>query len=234
MALPQINAVPQYELTMPSTGKAHKFRPFLVKEEKVLMIAAESQDMKQMVNAIGNIVESCVEGVKKDELSSIDIEYSFLQLRSKSVGETSKIAFTCKKCETEIPYEGNIAKIEPPTVQEKTKKIDLGNNIYLNLSMPKYTRLGEIDVNENSATDSVFNLITTCIDSIVTENDHIKASGIETKELQSFIEQLTSDQFKQVQEFIADLPRLKHEIEYECPSCKEKDKIILEGVQSFF
>ena len=91
MPLPQLNAVPQYELIMPSTGKAHKFRPFLVKEEKVLMIAAESQEMSQMVNAIGNIVESCVEGVDKKELSAIDIEYSFLQIRSKSVGEIAKI-----------------------------------------------------------------------------------------------------------------------------------------------
>ena len=233
MPLPQLNAVPQYELIMPSTGKAHKFRPFLVKEEKVLMIAAESQEMSQMVNAIGNIVESCVEGVDKKELSAIDIEYSFLQIRSKSVGETSQVSIKCEGCEAEIPIDINISEIKPPDIKEKKKKVNLGNNIHINLTMPKYISMADIDVNPENGTEAVFTLIATCVDSVITENEHIKASDVSHQELKEFIESMTNDQFKEIQEFIQNLPRLKHEIEVTGP-CGHVNKSVLEGVQSFF
>lgn len=233
MALPQLNATPKYELTMPSTGKTHKFRPFLVKEEKVLMIAAESQQLRQVVHAMGDIVETCVEGVKKEDLSSIDVEYAFLQLRSKSVGEKTKLNMTCAECKTESEVEVDLASIPAPEAKAKKAKIDLGNNIYLNLATPRYTQMADLNIEEGKETESLFFLITSCIESIQTENDHFAAKDASTEELVEFVESMTTNQFAKVQEFINDLPRLNHEIKWTGP-CGHKNTHKLEGVQSFF
>lgn len=234
MTLPQLNAVPQYNMTLPSTGKEHRFRPFLVKEEKVLMIASESQDNKTIVQAIGDIVESCVEGVDKNTLSSIDIEYAFLKIRSKSVGETTDVSFTCKGCQAEVPVTINLDEIQAPKFDKNaSKKVDLGNNIYINLRVPAYSKMADLDINDTSATNAVFGLITTCIESIITENEHIKAADVSYAELNTFLESMTNAQFKNIQNFVESLPRLSHTIKFTGP-CGHKNEVTLEGVQSFF
>lgn len=235
MALPKLNAVPKYELTMPSTGKKHRYRPFLVKEEKVLLLAQESNDPKQMIFALADMVESCVEGVNKQELAPIDVEYSFLKVRAKSVGETSEIVLKCEKCEASNPQTINLDNIEPPEGKAQgATKIDLGENIFINLKIPSFIEMTDIDISAESGTETVFNLIALCIESVQTEDENINSSDVDISELKEFIESMSVDQFGKIRDYIDTIPKLAHHIEYDCAGCGHKNKIELEGVQSFF
>jgi len=235
MALPKLNAEPKYELTMPTTKQKHRFRPFLVKEEKVLLIAQESQDSKQMIHALADMVESCVEGVEKQNLAPVDVEYCFLKVRAKSVGETSEISLKCPKCEASQGHTINLDTIEPPEGNHLgQQKVDLGNNIFINLKAPSFVEMSDVDIVEGSSTDTVFNLISLCIDSIQTEDENIKSTDVSQQELNEFIESMSQEQFQKIRDFIDTIPKLSHKIEYTCNSCGEEISMDLEGVQSFF
>ncbi len=235
MALPKLNAVPKYELTMPSTGKKHRYRPFLVKEEKVLLLAQESNDPKQMIYALADMVESCVEGVDKKTLAPIDVEYSFLKVRAKSVGETSELLMKCEKCEAQNPQVIDLDKIEPPVGKAQGKtKIDLGENIFVNLKIPSFVEMTDIDISAESGTETVFNLIALCVESIQTEDENINAKDVDISELKEFIESMSVEQFGKIREYIDTIPKLQHTIEYNCSGCGHENKVELEGVQSFF
>jgi hypothetical protein len=236
MALPKLNAVPKYDIVVPSTQQAVRFRPYLVKEEKVLMLAMESQDQKQSLNAIVDTIVACVsEDIERNKLTTFDVEYMFTQIRSKSVGETSKVSIKCKECdhsnEVVIPLES--IKINMP--DNIVTLIELTPEISVQLKWPTYSDLGNLDMSAGaSQVKQTFEMISKCIDSVLTGDERISMKDEPKEEVMDFIESLTSEQFDKIREFVEQMPKLKHDVEFTCTSCSEANKITLEGMNDFF
>ena len=244
MALPKV-VTPTYELNIPSTGEKYKYRPFLVKEEKTLLMALESGSEESMTKAMQDIIESCSEGkIKTKELAPFDIEYFFLHLRGKSVGEKLKVKVPrpedlkcCKDADASDHHEVDIDidEIKIDTSKVKSSEIKITDDIGLKLKYPnvdlvnKYATAGE-----NISADNVFKLIGECIDYIWDGDDIYKAKDSTKKELDDFIESLSSGQFGKVRDFFESMPRLQHEINWICPKCKKLKPLVLAGVDSFF
>ena len=244
MALPRV-ASPTYELKIPSTGQKVKYRPFLVKEEKTLLMAMEAGDNKAMSRAMQDIIVACTEGaVDLKTLASFDIEYFFLQLRGRSIGEVLTINprrpenFKCceEATENDICEVGiNIDDIVMDTSKIEDSEIKITENIGMKLKFPqietvqKYAGEGEDIKSEN-----VFKLIIDCIDYIWDGEEIFKAKDSTKKELNDFIESLSSSQFTKVRDFFESMPRLIHEIDWKCPKCKKSTSLIIQGIDSFF
>jgi len=244
MALPRV-ASPTYELKIPSTGQKVSFRPFLVKEEKTLLMAMESGDSQAMTRAMQDIISSCTEGeVDLNSLASFDIEYFFLQLRGRSIGEVLTINprrppnFKCCSdateediCEVNI----NIDNITMNTKDIKSSEIQINDDIGMKLNFPqidvvqKYTSEGE-----DIKAEDVFKLIVECIDYISDGDEIFKAKDSTKKELNDFIESLSSAQFVKVREFFESMPRLSHTIDWKCPKCEKSKPLLIQGIDSFF
>lgn len=235
MALPKLNDTPKYELTIPSTGKKVRYRPYLVKEEKVLMLAMESGDPKQAVNAIVDTILACIDDstLKRSTLKTFDVEYMFIQIRSKSVGETSNFSLKCKKCETANEVSVNLQSIEIKK-QENNDIIELNDQYKLKMQYPNYELLSDIDFENTSETEQSFYIITKCIHSILTEEEAILASDYSYQELSEFIESLNGEQFRKIKNFIDLMPKLNHEVTFNCKSCNEQNTYKMEGIQDFF
>ena len=237
MALPKINT-PIYELEIPSTGKKIRYRPFLVKEEKVLIIAMESEDPKQMSSAVKDVISNCIlsRGIKVNELATFDIEYLFLNIRGKSVGEEVEVLVTCpddKK--TRVPVSINLDDIQIQNNKEHSKDIKLDDNLTLRMKYPSMSEFiknnfaqGQINV------DDTFDLITGCVDQIFSEEESWASSDCTKKELNEFIESLSSKQFKEVEKFFETMPKLSHNIKVKNPETGVESEILLEGLTSFF
>jgi len=238
MPLPKI-ATPTYELEIPSTGKKINYRPFLVKEEKVLIIAMESEDPKQIANAVKTLISNCIltKGVKVDNLSTFDIEYLFLNIRGKSVGETVEVMITCPDDgETKIPIEINLDDIKVETSEEHSRDIKLDENLTLRM---KYPSLNEFIKNNftnisNVTVDETFDLICSCMEQVYSEEESWSAADCTKKELTEFLEQLSSVQFKQIEKFFETMPKLSHTIKFTNPKTKVENEVILEGLSDFF
>ena len=235
MALPKLNDKPKYEVVIPSSQHRVKFRPYLVKEEKVLMMAMESQDQRQMLNAVVDTIEACVdEPIKRSKLTVFDVEYLFTQIRAKSVGESAKVGLKCKDCEhvNEISVKLDDIKVE---IKKVNNKLDLGNNIILNMQWPMYENVINIESigSEATTTEQTFDMIIQCIDSVQTEDELIKISEEPKEEVISFIESLNTNQFMKIREFVESAPKMKHDINYKCESCKADNTVELEGMNDF-
>jgi hypothetical protein len=236
MALPKINNSPMYSLTIPSTKKSVRFRPYLVKEEKILMLAMESQDPKQMLNAIADTITSCIEEpVDVNQLTSFDIEYMFIQLRSKSVGEVARVGLVCGNCkhtnEVQIKVD-DIAVEYPPEVN---KIIKLSDKIQLKMKWPRYNEIVNIpNFNTMTPTEQSVELISLCIDSVQTEEESIRLSDEPKQEVLDFIDSLNSQQFKMIKDFVDSMPKMKHSVATKCTSCGVENTMRLEGIKDFF
>ena len=238
MPLPKI-ATPSYELVIPSSKKKIKFRPFLVKEEKILILAMESQDTKQIANAVKNVISSCINtrGIKVEKLSTFDIEYLFLNIRGKSVGEQIEVMVTCPDDgKTEVPVV--IALDDIQIIKDDSHSTDIKVDDTLSIRM-KYPSLDEFiknnfDLGEEMDIDQTFELIASCIDQVYNEEESWNASDCTKKELVDFIDQLGTKQFKEVENFFATMPRLSHTLKVTNPKTKVENEILLEGLQSFF
>ena len=236
MALPKLNSTPKYDITIPSTQQAVRFRPYLVKEEKVLMLAMESQDQKQSLAAIVDTIVACVsEDIERTKLTTFDVEYMFTQIRSKSVGETSKVSIKCKECdhanEVVIPLES--IKINMP--EDVVSLIELTDEISVQLKWPTYSDLGDLDMADGaSQVTQTFDMIAKCIDSVLTGDERISMKDEPKEEVMDFIESLTSEQFDKIREYVELMPKLKHDVEFKCVSCSDTNKITLEGMNDFF
>lgn len=238
MPLPKI-ATPTYELEIPSTKKKISYRPFLVKEEKILIIAMESEDPKQIATAVKNVLSNCIltRGVKVEELSTFDIEYLFLNVRGKSVGETVEVLITCPDDnQTQVPIEINLDDIKVKVSDEHSRDIKLDNDLVLRMKYPSMSEFIKSNFNfENSVSvDDTFDLICSCIDQVYTKEESWSAKDCSKKELIEFIEQLNSKQFKQIETFFQTMPKLSHEIIVKNPKTEVDNKIILEGLNDFF
>ena len=237
MTLPNLNNdVPRYELTVPSTKENVKFRPFLVKEQKVLMIAYESQEPKQIIEAMIGCIENCVPNVKAYELSTFDLDYIFTQIRSKSVGETSKIVVKCKTCEAENEVTVNLTKIGKNIKYPETL-IPLTETVNIQMKYPTYRDLlkSEIIMKENpSVTDILFENLYTCLHSVKTEEENISIKDEPKEEIINFINNLTNEQLEKLQKFVQNLPALNEMVKFECKECQSNETIELNGLQDFF
>jgi len=235
MALPKLNDQPKFEITVPSTKEMHRFRPFLVKEEKVLLIALESNDQRQMLNAIADTVDACSNGsVKVNELTTYDIEYLFTQLRGKSVGETTKLQMICKECENTTEAVINLDDIKM-TGGTTSPLIEISPNISVELSYPAYVNMMNDDtIMGDDASAATFAMIRSCIKAVLTEDERIDMKDEDPKAVDEFIESMNSAQFQKIREFIDDMPAMKHNVEFTCDHCKHENKTVLEGMQAFF
>tara|TARA_Y100000748_G_C15325054_1_gene421680 strand:+ start:38 stop:757 length:720 start_codon:yes stop_codon:yes gene_type:complete len=238
MPLPKITT-PTYELELPSTQKKVRYRPFLVKEEKVLLIALETEDTKEITNAIRAVIKSCVltRGIKVETLPTFDIEYLFLNIRGKSVGETIEVNLICPDDGvTEVKKNIPIDDIQIQRTDGHTNQIKLDDNIMMELKYPSLDQFikNNFDFAEGNQMDQSFELIGTCIDKIYTEEEVWTASDCTKKELTEFLESMNSSQFKEIENFFETMPKLTHTIKVKNPNTEKENDVVLEGLASFF
>ena len=238
MPLPKI-ATPTYELELPSTGQSIKYRPFLVKEEKVLVIALESEDNKQITTAIKAVLKSCIltKGVKVESLPTFDIEYLFLNIRGKSVGEELEVNVICPDDgETTVPVVINLDEIEVQKDENHSNKIKIDDSIMMELKYPSLDQFikNNFDFNDKNAMDQSFDLIASCIDKVYTEDEVWATADCTKKEVKEFLESMNSQQFKEIEAFFESMPKLSHTIKVTNPKTKVESDVVLEGLASFF
>ena len=240
MPLPKI-ATPSYELELPSTGKTIQYRPFLVKEEKLLVIALESEDTKQITNAIKAVIKSCVltKGVKVEALPTFDIEFLFLNIRGKSVGENIDLKLVCPDDEkTEVSVSIILDDIKVQKLEGHTKQIKLDDNLMMELKYPSLNEFikNNFDPNDKSKNpmDQSFDLIGSCIDKIYNEDEVWVADDCSKKEINEFLDSMNSNQFKEVEKFFETMPKLSHTVKVYNPTTKVESDVVLEGLASFF
>ena len=235
MALPKLNAAPKFELAVPSTGKKVRYRPFLVKEEKNLMIAAESGDNTSVFRTLIDTISSCVEDdINQNKLTTFDIEYMFLKMRAKSVGETSRVGVKCTECETSNEQEIRIDQLEIDMPDIETK-VELTDSITVELQWPAFTDLISMGMVEgkDASTEQAFTMIRSCLKTIITDEERINLSDVPESEIQDFIESMSSAQFEKIKKFIDSVPKLEHEVNFTCKNCGHDNKVLIEGVASF-
>ena len=238
MPLPKI-ATPVYELELPSTGQTIQYRPFLVKEEKVLVIALESEDTKQITSAIKNVIKNCIKtkGIKVEDLPTFDIEYLFLNIRGKSVGEEIEVNVTCPDDGvTQVPITINLDDIEVQKNEDHTNRIKVDDNIMMEMKYPSLDQFikNNFDFDEKNAMDQSFDLIATCIDKVFTEEEVWAVEDCSKKEIVEFLEQMNSSQFKEIEKFFETMPKLSHTIKVKNPKTKKENEVVIEGLAGFF
>ena len=238
MPLPKI-ATPTYELTLPSTGKQVQYRPFLVKEEKLLVIALESEDNKQITTAIKAVLKACVltKGIKVESLPTFDIEFLFLNIRGKSVGEELEVNIICPDDEiTEVGVTINLDDIEVQRSEEHTNKIKLDDTLMMEMKYPSLDEFikSNFDFSDKNQMDQSFQLIASCIDKIYTEDEVWATADCTKREVNEFLEGMNSNQFKEIETFFTTMPKLSHTITVTNPKTKVKSDVVLEGLAAFF
>ncbi len=238
MPLPTIST-PTYELVLPSSNRKIKYRPFLVKEEKILILAMESQDPKQIARAVKDVISKCIlsKGIKVERLSTFDIEYLFLNIRGKSVGEQIEVMVTCpddKK--TQVPMSINIDSIKVKTDDAHSTDIKLDDIYTLRMKYPSLDEFIKSNFNfeSNMNVDDTFDLIASCIDQVYSDEESWSHQECTKKELTEFVDQLNSSQFKEVEKFFETMPKLSHTVKVTNPNTKVESEIVLEGLQNFF
>lgn len=240
MSLP-MNTMPTFNLTIPSTGKKVKFRPFLVKDEKALMIAQQSEDVLVMVDTLKSVIKSCVvDNIDVDSLATFDIEYMFIQIRGKSVGETVELLFPCdedhgeqnEKARSKIRID--ISTIEVEKTPGHTNKIELFGDVGMVMKYPTIDSAKKLEHTSMDNMDAVFEVIADSVDYIFQGEELYYAKETKREELLQFLNNLTSEQFLKVQSFFENMPRIRTEVAYNCPVCGKHHVKELEGLQSFF
>ena len=238
MVLPRIST-PTYELELPSTGQPIKYRPFLVKEEKLLVLALESEDTKQITTAIKTVIKNCIEtkNVKVETLPTFDIEYLFLNIRGKSVGEEIEVNIICPDDdETTVPVKINVDDIKVHKNPDHVKQIKVDDSIMMEMKYPSLDQFikSNFDLSAGNTMDQSFDLIASCIDKIYTEEEVWAAGDVSKKELLEFLEQMNSTQFKDIEKFFETMPKLSHTVQIKNPKTEVESEVVLEGLSSFF
>jgi hypothetical protein len=240
MALPMMNT-PTYNMVVPSSGVSVKFRPFLVKEEKALLIAQQSEDLMVMVDTLKSVVKTCVmEDIDANKLATFDLEYMFTQIRAKSVGEIIELIFPCDNDHGEDNEKARVkVSIDLTTLQvEKdpnhVAKIDLFGDVGVVMKYPTIDIMKKLESLDEDNLDKIFDVVALSVDYIYQGEEIFYAKEQKHEEVLQFLNNLTSDQFLKIQSFFATMPRIKKEIEYTCPVCQKQHKKMLEGMQSFF
>ena len=234
MALPVLNN-PNYEMELPSTGEKIEYRPFLVKEQKILMMAMESEDVTAQSKAVVDIIKNCTFGAiddKVETLPTFDIAYMFLRIRSKSVGETVELIITCQDDgETKVPVNINLEDINVVKTEGHDTTIMITDKIGLTMRYPTMKQLMSYDMSKITTMEGTFKVINDCLENVFDENEVYEEMN--SKELQEFIEQMTTEQFQKVSEFFNTMPKLKHTLKVKNPNTGVENEVVLEGMQSF-
>jgi hypothetical protein len=238
MPLPKIST-PTYELELPSSGQTIKYRPFLVKEEKLLVLALESEDTKQITTAIKTVIKNCIEtkNIKVESLPTFDIEYLFLNIRAKSVGEEIEVNIICPDDEeTTVPVKINVDDIHVEKNSDHQKQIKVDDSIMMEMKYPSLDQFikNNFDFAQENNLDQSFDLIASCIDKVYTEDEVWASADVSKKELSEFLEQMNSFQFKQIEKFFETMPKLAHKIKVKNPNTEVESEVVLEGLSSFF
>ena len=240
MPLPTIET-PTYELKVPSSGKKIKYRPFLVKEEKILIIALESKDQNEITNAVKDVLKKCIltRGVKVDDFPTFDIEYIFLNIRAKSIGEDIRLTVTCPDDgETQVPVTVYVDEIKVIKQEGHETDIVIDDKLTLRMKYPSLNQFVdnnfEVDDDPETLVNKTFKVVADCMDTVFTEEDAWEAKDYSSDERVKFIEQLNSKQYKKVEKFFATMPKLSHTIEVINPNTKKKNSIVMEGLADFF
>lgn len=234
MALPILNT-PSFELTLPITKKTVKYRPFLVKEEKVLLMALESQDQKQIMRAMHDIIESCTFGeIKSKDLPIAELEYIFLKLRTKAVGEVSHIGLKCTSCNESNEIDVNLEDITIDTTNAVDTKIMLTDQIGVIMKYPNSNDVMKSVDSKKTETENTYAVVTACLDKIFDTENVYEVSTQSKEEVQAFIESLNKQQFDKIKNFFQNLPRLKHDVDFNCKKCNHSNHIEVEGLENFF
>ena len=238
MPLPKVNT-PTYELVLPSTGKKVKYRPFLVREEKILIMALETEDIKQITQAVVDILTECIltKGIKFENLSTFDIEYLFLNIRAKSVGETVEVNLICPDDnKTSVTVSIDIDSIKVKKNRKHKNIIKLDDNLSLKLKYPSLDQFigSNFESKDDQSISSTLKVITSCIDVIYTEEESWVGSDSTEKELEEFIAQLNTKQFQLIEEFFNTMPKLSHPVKVKNPVTEVESTVVLEGLAAFF
>lgn len=235
MALPQVS-LPTYELEIPSNGKKIKYRPFVVKEEKLLLLALESQDDKQIEDATRTLLKNCITSrVKLDDLAIFDLDYIFLQIRAVSVGEVVQMLLTCEDDgETQVNYNLNLTGVEVSKPEGHSNKIMLSDEMGVIMKYPSFDEFIKISIIGKDTSADVINIMAKCVDQIFDGEDVYDSSTTSKKEFVEFIEGLTNKQFESIQNFFVEMPVLKHEIKLINPNTGVENTFVIQGLSNFF
>ena len=238
MPLPKI-ATPTYELELPSTEQTVRYRPFLVKEEKLLVLALETEDTKQITTAIKTVLKSCVltKGIKVEQLPTFDIEYLFLNIRGKSVGEELEVKVICPDDEkTEVPITIDLDEVKVQKSEEHNNQLKLDDTLMMEMRYPSLDQFikNNFDFKDENQMEQSFDLIGSCIDKIYNEDEVWATADCTKKEVKEFLESMNSSQFKDIEKFFETMPKLSHTIKVKNPKTKVESEVVLEGLASFF
>jgi hypothetical protein len=238
MPLPTIST-PTYELELPSTEQTIEYRPFLVKEEKLLVLALESEDTKQITTAIKTVIKNCIktDGIRVESLPTFDIEYLFLNIRGKSVGEELEVNVLCPDDEdTYVPVKIDIDDIKVSKNTEHSKNIQIDNTLAMEMKYPSLDQFikSNFDFSDNISVEQSFDLIASCISQVFTAEESWAVEDLSKKEVVEFLDQMNSSQFKKIEKFFETMPKLSHELQVTNPKTKKKSTVVLEGLSSFF
>ena len=238
MPLPKI-VTPTYELELPSTEETIKYRPFLVKEEKLLVIALESEDTKQITTAIKSVIKACVltKGIKVEQLPTFDIEFLFVNIRGKSVGEELEVNIICPDDgETQVPVTINLDDIQVQKSEDHNNQIKLDDNLMMEMKYPSLEQFikSNFDFGDENQMDQSFKLIGSCIDKIYTEEEVWVAADCTKKEVNDFLDSMNSSQFKDIEKFFDTMPKLSHTVKVTNPVTEVESEVVIEGLASFF
>lgn len=235
MPLPKLVA-PTYELQLPSTEETIKYRPFLVKEEKILLLAMESEDEKQMTNAVKIILKNCIlSKIKIDDLATFDIEYLFLNIRAKSVGEEIEVNVTCPDDNlTQVPVKINVEDIKIQKDKEHNRIISLNDSISIVMMYPSMEMFVKNNLTSTGSTEDVFEIACSCIEQVVEDEEVYEFKSFTKKEQMDFIESLDTAQFIKVQKFFETMPKLSHTVKVTNPETQVESDVVIEGLANFF
>jgi len=237
MALP-INTTPTYTLVVPSLNVEVKYRPFLIKEEKALLMAQQSEDPVVMVETLKNVIKNCLQTeIDVEMLATFDLEYIFTQLRAKSVGENVELIFPCDTCEDEkarVQITFDISKLEVVKSDDHNKNIPLFGDVGVQMKYPTIQVIQKLEKLDTNNLDDLFSIMAACIEFVYQGDEIFYAKEQTPAEMVEFLNNLTSEQFKKVQHFFETMPKIKQEVDYNCPVCKKAHHKVLEGIQSFF
>ena len=234
MALPKIS-VPKYKLKLPSDGRTVNFRPFLVKEEKILLLATESGDQSNIVSAIKDIIKDCTDITDVEKLATFDIEFVFLQIRTKSVGESVDVNVVCPDDdETNVSISIPLDEIKVKKTRGHKKDLKISDEVAITMGYPTIETFVSMNFGEGAEVDQVFDMAASCVESISDANQVYDCSTVPKKELIEFFDQMNSKQFMMIQEFFEKMPKLQHTVMVTNPKTSVESEVVLEGLASFF
>lgn len=230
MALPLLNDTPKYTLTVPSTGKKLKYRPYLVKEEKILLMANESNDKEAILEAVVETIKACTDNkVSLKDLTTFDLEYIFLKLRAKSVGEKVTLYLPCEECKHRNEVLVNLDDVQCPVVKTDPM-IQVNDTVWVEMRYPNY----DLIENSDDAEEVGYNIVSSCIRAVIADDEKFLIDEEEPESLRAFLDSMTREQFGKITEFVRNMPQVEYNINYDCEGCNHHNEIEIKGMQNFF